>query len=54
MPNQGLTWQGNNVGAYASYIGLFQYCELFVVRRLINFLIFFLVLLYWLQFDVIS
>jgi len=36
MPNQRLTWQGNNVGAYASYIGLFQYCELFVVHRLIN------------------
>jgi len=33
--NQGLTWQGN-IGAYASYIGLFQYCELFVVHRLIN------------------
>ena len=31
-----LTWQGNNIGVYASYIGLFQKSELFVVRRLIK------------------
>jgi len=35
-PHQWLAWQGNNIGAYAFYIGLFQYCELFVIYRLIK------------------
>jgi len=26
-PNQRLTWQGSNTGAYTLYIDLFQYCE---------------------------